>query len=314
MKKTVHKISIIICTYNRAEILRECLQSLVEQTLSFEFYEVLVINNNSTDHTEEVVHEFSEAYPKFNYFMEKSVGVGFARNRGYLEAKYDWISYIDDDAKAHTNYVERALDTINKYGYECIGGIFLPWYKYGSAKWIPKDKLSNAPEELDESVKIIKKYNACAGAIIFKKETLAEVGGFPVDYSMKGNELGYGEEDDVQKKLRKVGYTIGIDHGLRIDHLVAKYKLDWRWHIKAAYAHGVAEIDVNQVELKHPILFFIIGCLVLPILRIPHYFWKFITNKTYFWQNFLIDWIGEAMHYKGRYDRFIGKQSIKKMG
>lgn len=92
-------------------------------------------------------------------------------------------------------------------------------------------------------------------------------------------------------------------------YLVAKYKMNWKWHIKSAYGHGVAEMDIHQIKLKYPLLFFTAGCLILPILKIPYLLGKLIFKRDYYWQNVLIDLFGAAMHYKGRYDKY---QEIKR--
>jgi len=90
-------ISVIVCTYNRAELLRELLPTLCEQTVAFTQYEVIVIDNGSTDHTKTVAAVFAARYPQVRYCYEPRQGLSHARNRGWQEAKGDYVAYIDDD-------------------------------------------------------------------------------------------------------------------------------------------------------------------------------------------------------------------------
>ncbi len=109
------KISIVICTYNRADLLKDCLASLTEQNASTDQFEVLTINNNSTDHTVRVGTEFSASYAHYRLITEEEQGLSRARNRGYKEAEADWLLYLDDDAIFPENLVERALWLIEHY-------------------------------------------------------------------------------------------------------------------------------------------------------------------------------------------------------
>ncbi len=79
MKK---KISIIICTYNRAELLNETIKSLLNQTVEVSHYEIIIVNNNSTDNTAEIVRGFIDRYNNIRIVLESKQGLSHARNRG----------------------------------------------------------------------------------------------------------------------------------------------------------------------------------------------------------------------------------------
>lgn len=301
------ELSIIICTYNRADMLRECLTSFVEQTAVSTCFEVIVVDNASTDHTALVAAEFEAAYSNFQVATETKIGLSHARNRGFRAAQALWVSYVDDDAKAAPNYVARALETINKYSFDCFGGVFLPWYKYGKPKWLPGDFGSNRSMIGEGKVRPLIKINACGGVIVFRKEALERVGGFAGHLGMHGTHVAYGEEDLVQEKMRALGYQIGFDPELHIDHLVAKNKLDWKWHIRSAYAHGAAEVDVYRIKIDYPYLFLLIRAGLFPILKLPYLLVKLLVNQHYYWQNAIIDILGPAAHHKGKFDTVKGK-------
>lgn len=306
------ELSIIICTHNRADLLSECLGSFVRQSAAPSCFEVIIVNNASTDHTAVVAAEFETTYPHFRMVTEEKVGLSYARNLGFQAAKAQWVSYVDDDAKAAPNYVKRALETISKHPFDCFGGVFLPWYKYGKPSWLSPDFGSNRTMITDREVRPLVKLNACGGVIVFRKEALERVGGFAGHLGMNGTQVAYGEEDLVQEKMRSLGYQIGFDPELKIDHLVAKYKLDWRWHIQSAYAHGAAEVEVYQIKIQYPRLFLLAGTFILPLLKMPYILGRMLVKQRYYWQNALIDSLGPAAHYKGRYDSFQMHRKMEK--
>ncbi|NRB46820.1 MAG: glycosyltransferase [Saprospiraceae bacterium] len=298
------RISILICTRNRSNILAECLASFTRQDAPSEWFEVVIIDNGSTDETPALLEDYIARYSNFRKINEPRIGLSYARNAGYREAKADWVSYVDDDAKAADNYINRALSTIQNHSFDCIGGIFLPWYKYGHPKWLPKNFGTNVHLSGNGEVRELNKINACGGVIVFRKACLSQVGGFPIDLGMNGETIAYGEEDHVQNEMRASGAKIGLDPQLIIEHLVAAYKLDWRWHVRSAYAHGAAEVKVYQVNIPFPLLFLLLGSLVFPLIKLPFLSLKVLFDRGYYWQNLAIDIMGPAAHYKGRYDTY----------
>lgn len=105
------KISAIISTYNRARFLPGLFDSLVKQTLPPSDFEIIIVNNNSTDNTEELSHEFMTGSHAISirYFTEASQGLSFARNRGIREAEGELLTFIDDDALPAEDFLEKTV-------------------------------------------------------------------------------------------------------------------------------------------------------------------------------------------------------------
>src|SRR5690606_31002664 len=89
LNSTPPYISLVICTYNRDRFLPEALESITEQSLDPSFYEVIIVDNHSTDKTKDICLRFIEENPRLNvlYCYEQNKGLSFARNRGMAEAK-----------------------------------------------------------------------------------------------------------------------------------------------------------------------------------------------------------------------------------
>src|SRR5687768_13295937 len=96
------KISVIICSYNREKYIRSALESMVAQEYPASDFEVLVVDNNSSDNTEAVCRSFIAEHPGHHlyYFLEKKQGASFARNTGAEIAKGELLCFMDDDAVA----------------------------------------------------------------------------------------------------------------------------------------------------------------------------------------------------------------------
>lgn len=131
------EISGVICTHNRERYLEKCILSLLDQSLDADRYEILVIDNGSTDSTKEICDRFIEQ-PNFRYLFEPVLGLSQARNTGWQQAKGKYVGYLDDDAVAVRTWLEKALwsfEHINPLP-EWVGGpIELEW-EVNAPPWI----------------------------------------------------------------------------------------------------------------------------------------------------------------------------------
>ena len=284
----MHKVdvSIIICTFNRAEILRECLESLCQQTSDMSGVDVIVVDNNSTDHTAKVVCEFSGRLPKLKYVLETEQGLSHARNHGFREAATQWVAYLDDDARAFPDYFGNVLHAIQKNEFDCIGGVYLPWYKYGRPKWYLDSYGTNAgkPDGL------LKEDFASGGNLIIKKEVLVRFGGFSSRLGMSGKKIAYGEETRLQVMMRREGLSIGFDPEIRIEHLVNVYKQTPIWFIRSSFAIGQNYWDTflispSFLRTSKSLASTLVKLVIRAFGKLP----DLILRRDYYIQNWFID-------------------------
>lgn len=291
-------ISVIVCTYNRSYILADCLESLQKQTVDKSLYEVLVVNNNSTDKTQEIAENYARKNANFRVVVESQQGLSYARNTGYREAQYDWVFYVDDDAKASPDLIKESLKMINDYKYVVVSGIIKPWYR-GTIrpKWLSEDFGSS--KLYDKSIGDLPLGTLLGGCSLFLKKVLEQIDGFPVYLGMTGNKIAYGEETYVQSKLEELGYKLGYNQNLYIEHLVPEYKQTMWWHIcsKYAIARDSFQIWPNEDYLKGYYRFFkAIKSMVIVSLRSLK---QFLIRQDYYWQNLYIDIVGNMATWLG---------------
>ena len=103
------EITAIICTFNRAELLRLALNSLVAQTLDAGRFELMVVDNGSTDGTYALVRGEFGHLPNLRYVHQPANGISNARNAGWRSATTKYVAYLDDDAVAEVDWLARIL-------------------------------------------------------------------------------------------------------------------------------------------------------------------------------------------------------------
>jgi glycosyltransferase involved in cell wall biosynthesis len=109
------QISVIVPTHNRADVLRETLARLSQQQGNFS-WEVVVVNNNCTDHTDDVARECSAMFgERLKYVKEGKPGAAAARNRGVREATGDFIVFIDNDIYTAPDFLQRHFDRLQQF-------------------------------------------------------------------------------------------------------------------------------------------------------------------------------------------------------
>lgn len=312
--KSAPIITVIIATYNRAYILGECLESLAAQTASHEIFEVVVVDNNSTDDTETVIAAFYEKIPGLRLIQELRQGAGYARNAGISVARAEWIACLDSDAKAHANWIEIILREISKGNFDCFGGPYLAWHRDRIPPvWFAKEWESSIHDYTFYGV-LPEKNFPTSGNCAFKKQLAQSVGEFPVDIGMQGEKCGYGEETKLFVCMHESGARIGSVPDMRIDHCVLPYKYTILWRLHSAYAHGRDTPFVFQeygTLQKVPRNIWRVGKL---FVRAPITLVQGCLNRQH-WQRILLDCVAPVLTAVGVLNtniRFLIRQLVYK--
>ena len=248
-------LTITICTYNRSDILLECLNSLTKQTISSDKFIVLVVDNNSTDNTKNVIDSVKHNFKNFYYVVEKKQGLSYARNRALKETKTLWMASIDSDAKAHPKWVETIFEVIKRNDFDCFGGPYYAWHLYGPPPiWLPKN--FGTYEALQNYGMLQDKTYIPGGNYVVRSNEARKIGIFSSKLGMKGNQCGYGEETEFFERMRQAGYRMGYVPNLIIEHCVLPYKYSIQWLLKSNYERGKANAYLDKFLDKN--IFYII--------------------------------------------------------
>jgi amino acid adenylation domain-containing protein len=241
------KVSVIIPVYNGEKTLGLCLDSVLNQTCKD--YEVIVVDNNSTDKTKKIIEEFQKKNSRVKYVFESRVGLSQAKNTGWKNAKGDFVAYIDDDAIASERWVENICNAFENYGNKIfVGGKIELIFEAAKPKWLHR-KLETFLGALDYSEKpafMDEGHIVFGGNMAFPKEALEATGGFDTMLGRKGGSLISGEECLLQKILRKKGYRCLYYPAMSIKHIVAAGRLNKAGFMERMHFEGVSNARIES--------------------------------------------------------------------
>lgn len=232
------RISVVVCTYNRADLLANVLQTLCEQTIDISEYEVIIVDNNSTDNTRAVAEDFCRRYPHVRYCLETQQGLSHARNRGWQEARGEYVGYIDDDGKAPPEWLVVARDVINQIAPAAFGGSYFAFYNTPKPRWF-RDEYGTHDLGAQAHVLDPNEY-VSGGNLFFRRAVLEVLGGFDPALGMSGQRIAYGEETALLRRMRTEmpDQMIYYEPRLYVYHLVAARKMALSWIIRQRFASG----------------------------------------------------------------------------
>ena len=178
-----YNISLVICTYNRAKFIGEALESLANQTILSRHFEIIIVNNNCADNTEDICLTFIDNHPHLDikYIIETNQGLSYARNRGIAESQYEIITYIDDDAYTEANFLTiiRNFFIANPTAIG-VGGKVIPRYEIEEPIWMNPylDGFVAKLDMGDKRIRFGKNQYPVGCNMTYTKEILQKVGGF----------------------------------------------------------------------------------------------------------------------------------------
>ncbi len=267
-------LSIIVCTYNRDTYLRICLEHLNKLQLPTDQFEILVVDNNSTDNTAAVCEEFQQRQPQLDlsYLLETQQGLSYSRNLGLNKAKAPYISYLDDDAFANPDYAQNIIDYFEKNPQvDAIGGKITPIYEGTKPDWMSKYLLPLvAALDMGTEPVPFKGLKFPIGAnMAFRQSALVGLKGFNTDLGRKGHFLGSGEEKDLFYRLQASNKIIHYVPNVHVNHSIPESRTQSEYIRRMATGVGKSEAlrlqgaPVTSLIAKWLEEFFKIGATVI---------------------------------------------------
>jgi glucosyl-dolichyl phosphate glucuronosyltransferase len=241
------KISVVICTYNRSAYIRDAMESLYGQTLARDKYEVIVVNNNSTDNTEEICKAFIQSHSNARFYFTNEIqqGSSFARNTGATLVQSPILCFMDDDAIADNDYLEKITIFFEQYP-DCggLGGRIIPKYIPAEPKWMSHYVSSLVGHfHYSDTVSVFSanRYPLESNMIIRKKD-FDTIGGFNTSLPGVAGTLRIGGEGkDFFLRLKALGRNIYYDPEIRVQHVVETAKLTHEYMYRVASGIGRGE-------------------------------------------------------------------------
>jgi len=241
------RISVVICSYNRAEYIIDAIESLHAQTLHKDAFEVLVVDNNSIDNTGELVQHYISTHPQLHlkYLTESEQGASFARNTGARFSRGNLLCFMDDDAVAEVHYLERIIRFFDAHPDAAgMGGRIIPRYIPAEPKWM-SHFVSSLVGNFDYSPQPTEfapgKYPLESNMVV-RKEYFDRINGFNTKLpGVKGTLRIGGEGKDFFLRLQALGKKIYYDPAVIVHHVVEVKKLTPHYMYRVASGIGRGE-------------------------------------------------------------------------
>ena len=237
------KISVILCTYNRCRSLATALESVVASRLPHDTtWEVLVVDNNSSDTTRTVVEEFHQRYPHvIRYIFEPLPGKSNALNRAIRETDADVLAFMDDDVQVDPEWLHMLTRVFSDARYAGSGGRIVPESDFNPPAWLettgryalaPMAMFDLGPQagELTEP--------PFGTNMAFRREVFSRYGDFRCDLGPQPGSEIRGEDTEFGMRLLSGGERLWYEpaavvyHSISVNRLTPDYFLKW-WYDKA---------------------------------------------------------------------------------
>lgn len=274
-------LSVIIPTRNRADFLKLTLRSLEFQTLPRDLFEVIVIDNGSTDNTRQVVEAFQQQLRNIRYFYDATPGLHVGRHLGMKMAKAEILVYADDDIEAFPTWLEAIAESFQNQDVILVGGQNLPKFESEPPDWIKKMWARNKHGErilwylsildLGNKNKFINPYYIFGCNFSIRRNVLLDAGGFHPD-AMPQELIRYrGDgESHVSKYVIESGRKAFYNSKASVYHQVPSSRMREEYFVVRAYNQGISDSYTyirsgrdNSLQLRVRLLIRVL----LPILQ-----------------------------------------------
>jgi glucosyl-dolichyl phosphate glucuronosyltransferase len=272
------KISIILCTYNRCQSLARALDSIAASTfLTAVEWEVLVVDNNSSDQTSAVLDDFCRRYPgRFRYLFESQQGKSHALNAGIREAHGEILAFTDDDVTVEPTWLRNLTAALESGEWAGSAGRTLPERNFSAPRWLSLEgkhalaqlavfDLGSATGELTEP--------PFGNNMAFRKQAFERYGGFRTDLGpCPGSEIR-NEDTEFGRRLLMAGERLRYEPSAVVYHAVPENRLQKEFFL--AWWFDKARADVRAFGIPPETRWFIVG--------VPLYMFRRLAVWTLRW-------------------------------
>ena len=235
-------VSVVLCTYNRADLLPGALTSILDQSTEIPF-ELIVVDNNSTDATAQVVRVFEKRDPRVRYCFEPKQGLSHARNTGASVARAEIVAFTDDDVRASPDWVERIFRIFEQHpGIGYAGGKVLPMWPKDPPSWLTKDHWAPlALVDYGDAPFVIptEHRRVIVGAnLSFRQKVLRDLRGFRPELQRVKDSIGSMEDLDIQERYWANGGLGLYDPAIEIRAEIQPNRLEKAYHRRWRKGNG----------------------------------------------------------------------------
>jgi glycosyltransferase involved in cell wall biosynthesis len=246
------QITVIVCTYNRCRGLPNTLESIASSILPAGIeWEVLVVDNNSSDQTHQVVDELSHRYPgRFRYLFEPRQGKSYALNAGVRAARGKICAFTDDDVLVEPTWLYHLTSMLHSGEWAGAGGRTLPAREFVCPEWMSVTR----PPALGGPLCGTFDIGDIPGALpcppyganmAFRKDMFEKYGGFRLDVGPPPKKV-QGEDTEFGFRLMLAGQLLFYEPSAIVRHPVLEERLSKKYFLKWMFTHGRAVVRLES--------------------------------------------------------------------
>jgi len=280
-------ITVILCTYNRCQSLSQALDSVAAQILpdSLE-WEVIVVDNNSSDQTREVTQNYVHKHPgRFRYVFEQQQGLSRARNTGIRAARGEIVAFMDDDITVEPMWLQNLTASLHEELWSGAGGPIRPPEQFRPPRWLTlggeRDlggalalfDLGSVPGEL--------KRPPYGTNMAFRRGMFEKYGDFRADLGRCGGNLLSNEDTEFGRRLLAGGERLRYEASAVVHHPVPEERVRKNYFRRWWFEYGRARVLERGTQppiLGIPRQFLSIPSLVVRFLPIRTLQWLFAVD------------------------------------
>lgn len=240
---TSPRATVAICTRNRARTLPVCLTSVLAQDYPKQSYEVILVDDESTDTTQRIAQQFiRNSSPQLRYIRQPYGGLSVARNRAISEARSDLVCFLDDDAEASPGWVGALIQAAAEHSdVECFAGRLLLRLEGKAPRTCGAESLGAELDEGDEERELDGLVTRARGSnLAIRRAAFERIGLFNPALVWRG------DEDNWQKRLVEQGGRVLYVPRALVWHRRLKSDLRRRTLLKTRFGWGVGQVQYKR--------------------------------------------------------------------
>jgi len=300
------KVSVIVCTYNRCQILDQALESVAVSELpeSVE-WEVLVVDNNSNDRTREVINGFREEHPdRFRYLFEPKQGKSNALNAGIREATGDILAFTDDDIIVAPTWLWNLVAALDSGEWSSAGGRIGAANSFQCPPWLALQgdhSLGSVLGFFDLGDKAgASSEPFFGGNVAYRKEVFEKCGLYRTDLGRSGTSLLGCEDTEFSLRVMTSGESLWYEPSAVVYHAVPRDRLSKSHFLNYFFHHGRSRIreSANRADVSGiPRWCFSVPFIVLNLLtpRAGNWLFTLDAKRRFYFKCLVWETLGEIV-------------------
>lgn len=248
-------VSVVVGTYNRCQLLAGAIQSLLAQKSEDVRFEIIVVDNNSTDDTREVVNSFCESDPRVRYVFEPQQGISHARNAGIIHSRSPIVAFTDDDVRVAPDWIstiKKTFDAHPEIGF--IGGKVLPIWTAPPPAWLTRNHWHPLGVQDHGDVEFYLEKSKLIGVIganlVVRRKVFDQVGMFSPKVQLVKAGIGTMEDHEYVDLMWRGGFIGLYVPQLIVEAPVESERIKKKYHRRWYKGHGRSYAIMREERME----------------------------------------------------------------